>query len=307
MTKMNFDFCAKRKLFFSIAIVLVAIAVIGSFVLGLKLDIQFKGGALITYAYEGNIDKKDFVSSIEEVLGNKVNIQESSDVSTGQKSFVISSPSSKGFNAEKQNTLAQTLAEKYKDNKLETRSINVVNPTIGSEFLSKSMLSLFFAAVLMVIYISIRFKKISGWSAGITAVVALVEDLFAVFAAFVIFGFSIDSNFIAVCLTILGYSLNDTIVIYDRIRENKRIYGTSKSLEELVNLSLNQSFKRSMMTTITTVSAMIVVSVVAYIYNVTSIMSFPIPITLGMISGSFSSMCIAPNLWVLWQNKRKAA
>ncbi len=307
MTKMNFDFCAKRKLFFSIAIVLVAIAVIGSFVLGLKLDIQFKGGALITYAYEGNIDKKDFVSSIEEVLGNKVNIQESSDVSTGQKSFVISSPSSKGFNAEKQNTLAQTLAEKYKDNKLETRSINVVNPTIGSEFLSKSMLSLFFAAVLMVIYISIRFKKISGWSAGITAVVALVEDLFAVFAAFVIFGFSIDSNFIAVCLTILGYSLNDTIVIYDRIRENKRIYGTSKSLEELVNLSLNQSFKRSMMTTITTVSAMIVVSVVAYIYNVTSIMSFSIPITLGMISGSFSSMCIAPNLWVLWQNKRKAA
>lgn len=307
MTKINFDFCAKRKLFFSIAIALVAIAIIGSFVFGLKLDIQFKGGALITYAYEGDIDKNEFASSIEGVLGNKVNIQESSDVATGQKSFVVSSPSSKGFTAEKQNVLADTLIEKYKDNKLETRSINVVNPTIGSEFLSKSMLSLFFAAVLMVIYIGIRFKKISGWSAGITAVVALVEDLFAVLAAFVIFGFSIDSNFIAVCLTILGYSLNDTIVIYDRIRENKRIYGTSKSLEELVNLSLNQSFKRSIMTTITTVSAMIVVSVVAYIYNVDSIMSFSIPITLGMISGFFSSMCIAPNLWVLWQNKRKAA
>ena len=307
MTKMNFDFCAKRKLFFSIAIVFVAIAVIGSFVFGLKLDIQFKGGALITYSYEGDIDKNEFGSSVEEVLGNKVNVQESADVATGQKSFVVSSPSSKGFNAEKQDVLAGTLTEKYKENKLETRSINVVNPTIGSEFLAKSMLALFFAAVLMVIYISIRFKKISGWSAGITAVIALVEDLFAVLAAFVIFGFSIDSNFIAVCLTILGYSLNDTIVIYDRIRENKRIYGTSKSLEELVNLSLNQSFKRSVMTTVTTVSAMVVVSVVAYTYNVSSIMSFSIPITLGMLSGSFSSMCIAPNLWVLWQNKRKAA
>ena len=307
MTKMNFDFCAKRKLFFSIAIALVAVAIIGSFVFGLKLDIQFKGGALITYAYEGEIDKDDFKSSVEEVLGNKVTIQESSDIATGNKSYVVSSPSSKGFTAEMQDTLANTLSEKYKDNNLETRSINVVNPTIGSEFLSKSMLALFFAAALMVVYIGIRFKKISGWSAGITAVVALIEDLFAVLAAFVIFGFSIDSNFIAVCLTILGYSLNDTIVIYDRIRENKRLYGSSKSIEELVNLSLNQSFKRSTMTTVTTVTAMIVVSVVANMYNVNSIMSFSIPITVGMLSGFFSSMCIAPNLWVLWQEKKKAA
>ncbi|MEG1971635.1 MAG: protein translocase subunit SecF, partial [Oscillospiraceae bacterium] len=129
------------------------------------------------------------------------------------------------------------------------------------------------------------------------------HDVIADFCAFVIFRFAIDTNFFAVCLTILGYSLNDTIVIYDRIRENKRIYGTQKSIPELVNLSLNQSFKRSLMTTVTTVTAMVVVAAVAVVCNVTSILSFAVPMIVGMVSGFFSSMCIAPNLWVIWQEK----
>ena len=163
-----------------------------------------------------------------------------------------------------------------------------------------------FASLLMVVYISLRFKKIGGWSAGITAVIALIHDLLMVFAVFVLFRISINANFIAICLTILGYSLNDTIVIYDRVRENKRIYGDAMPIEEMMNLSLNQSFTRSLMTSITTASAMVVVSVIAKMYNVTSILSFSFPMIIGMVSGCYSSLCIATMLWVIWQKKKIA-
>ncbi|MEG2175150.1 MAG: protein translocase subunit SecF, partial [Oscillospiraceae bacterium] len=167
----------------------------------------------------------------------------------------------------------------------------------------KSMVALGFAALVMVVYISLRFKKISGWSAGITAVIALLHDIIMVFAVFVLFRIPLNSNFIAVSLTILGYSLNDTIVIYDRLRENKRLCGPNLPTAELVNLSINQSFTRSLMTSITTISAMVVVTLVAMFYHVDSILSFSFPMIMGMISGFYSSVCIAPNLWVMWQDR----
>lgn len=127
-----------------------------------------------------------------------------------------------------------------------------------------------------------------------------------VFAVFVVGRISLNANFIAVCLTILGYSLNDTIVIYDRIRENRRIYGASMPVEDLVNLSLNQSMTRSLLTSVTTASAMIVVSLVALLYNVNTILSFSFPMIIGMVSGFYSSVCIAPALWTMWQKKKAA-
>ena len=158
----------------------------------------------------------------------------------------------------------------------------------------------------MLVYIGVRFRRISGWSAGLTAVVALLHDLMMVFFVFIWGGFSVNANFIAVCLTILGYSLNDTIVVYDRIRENKRILGETVPIEELVTRSVNQSFSRSLMTSVTTCVAMLVVSVVAYLYNVTSIISFSVPMLFGMVSGFYSSTCIAPMLWTVWQKKKAA-
>lgn len=306
MKKFNINFFSHRKIYFGISIVLIAVMLVGSLVIGVNLDIQFKGGAIITYSYTGDIDKADFQGSVEEILGQSVSLQETTDISTGSKSYVISMPTSSGLTAEKQAELANGIGEKYKDNNIETASISVVNPTIGKEFLAKSLVAVAFASLLMVIYISLRFKKISGWSAGVTAVIALVHDVLMVFAVFVLFKISLNANFIAVCLTILGYSINDTIVVYDRVRENKRLHGADMPIDELVNLSLNQSFTRSLMTSVTTVSAMVVVSVVAMMYNVSSILSFSFPMIIGMISGFYSSTCIAPMLWVIWQKKKAA-
>lgn len=306
MRNLKIDFFGNRKIYFTVSLGLIALMLLGSLVFGVQLDIQFKGGALITYSYEGELDKDAFKAEVETTVGQSVTVQESTDVATGKKNLVLSMSTSEGLDADRQLALSEAVTEKFAQNNLNTEAISVVNPTIGMEFLQKSLVAVAFAALLMVIYIGLRFKKISGWSAGITAVIALIHDLLMVLTAFVLMRFSLNANFIAVCLTILGYSLNDTIVIYDRVRENRRIYGAGMPVEELVNLSLNQSMIRSLMTTITTVSAMAVVSLVAYFYNVTSILSFSVPMIAGMLSGVYSSLCIAPVLWVIWQKKKAA-
>ena len=267
MKNWNINFFAYRKYYFTISIMLIVVTLACALVFGINLDIQFKGGALLTYSYTGDIDASAFQKAAEKVLGQSVSMQESTDIATGKQNIVLSLPTSEGIDAERQAALAAALNEQFSGNEIETASISVVNPTIGGEFLAKCLVAIGFAALLMVFYVSFRFRRIGGWSAGVTAVIALVHDILMVFAVFVIGRISLNANFIAVCLTILGYSLNDTIVIYDRIRENRRIYGASMPVEDLVNLSLNQSMTRSLLTSVTTASAMIVVSLVALLYN----------------------------------------
>ena len=141
------------------------------------------------------------------------------------------------------------------------------------------------------------------------AVVALFHDIVMVYGTFIIFRIPINDSFIAVVLTILGYSVNDTIVIYDRIRENKRLYTRSKSIGEIVNISINQTLTRSINTSVATIISMVVVCVVALVMGVESIISFAFPMIIGLICGAYSSICIASPLWVVWQNhkEKKAA
>ena len=306
MKNWNINFFAYRKYYFTSSIMLIVVMLACALVFGVNLDIQFKGGALLTYSYTGDLDAPAFQKAAEKVLGQSVSMQESTDIATGKRNIVLSLPTSEGIDAERQAALAAALNEQFSGNEIETASISVVNPTIGGEFLAKCLVAIGFAALLMVFYVSFRFRRIGGWSAGVTAVVALVHDILMVFAVFVIGRISLNANFIAVCLTILGYSLNDTIVIYDRIRENRRIYGTSMPVEDLVNLSLNQSMTRSLLTSVTTASAMVVVSLVALLYNVNTILSFSFPMIIGMVSGFYSSVCIAPALWTMWQKKKAA-
>ncbi len=300
----QFDFIGKSKTFFAISSALIIISLVCAVLFGIPLDIEFKGGAILTYSYEGSLDTEAFKTDIETALGEAVTIQETVDFSTGKNNIVANLAVIDGIDANTQLELTNTLTEKYADNNLESVSVSVVDPVIGTEFLQKSLVAVIFASLIMIVYVSLRFKLISGWSAGITAVIALIHDVLIVFGLFVIFRIPLNDNFIAVILTILGYSLNDTIVIYDRVRENKNAYGNKLSTAELMNKSLNQSLARSIMTTVTTATTMAVVSAVAYYYNVTSILTFSIPMMIGMISGVYSSLCIAAPLWVVWQDKK---
>ena len=174
---------------------------------------------------------------------------------------------------------------------------------MGLKFLLKCLTAVAIASVLMVIYVTIRFKRIGGLSAGVMALVALFHDVAMIYFMYVIFRMPIDSSFIAVVLMIIGYSLNDTIVIYDRVREERRLAGPKADIADVFNHSATAVMSRTIATSITTLVAIGTVYVVALIFNLTSVQAFALPMMIGIVSGCYSSLCIAGPLWVLW-NKR---
>lgn len=306
MTKKTIDFFGKRKVFFTISLVLIAVIAICTAVMGAELSINFKGGTLLTYSFSGTIDHNEVKSDIQTITGSNAVITEGEDFTTKSKTLNISLASNQGLTADKQFELTNTLQEKYADNSLELLSSSDVKPDAGKEFFLKCMVAVLLAFIVTIVYIAFRFKRISGWSAGVFAIIGLIHDIIMVFGAFVIFGYEINANFMAVVLTILGYSINDTIVVYDRIRENKKTLGRSVPVDELVNISITQSITRTINTSITTITAMLCVSIVATIFGITSILSFSTPLIVGMISGCYSTICICCPLWVMWQKKKKA-
>lgn len=299
-------FMKNRKIYFGISIGLVVLTVLATLIFGVNLDIQFKGGTIITYSHAGDLDSGSFQKAIEEKLGQKVNIQEQTNVATGNMNYVVSLTSANGLSVEDQGALTESLQQQFPDNDIETFAVNNVNPTIGKEFFAKCLVAVAIAALLMVVYIAFRFRRIGGWSAGVMCVVALLHDVMIVYLTFVLFKFPINDNFIAVVLTILGYSINATIVIYDRIRENKKRYGSKANIGELVDKSINQSMTRSINTSLSTATAMIVICIVALVRDVNSILTFAFPLLIGIIAGFYSSTFLSGPLWVCWQEYKKA-
>lgn len=301
----NFDFIGKRKLFFTISIVLVAFSILSTFIFGVDLDIQFKGGTIITYVYDGDLDCDGFVKDAKDILGG-IGVQYTTgvDFSSGKSNIQLSLTSTSGLSSDKQFELTNALTEKYAENNIDLIESSDVSPSSGREFFLKCIVAVILSSIVLIIYIAIRFKKIGGWLAGICAIIALLHDCIIVYGTFIVCGMPINANFMAVVLTILGYSINNTIVIYDRIRENSKLYGRKMTREENVNLSINQSLTRSINTSLTTVVAMLAVTIVATVYGVTSIISFSLPVMVGMIAGTYSSVCLVSVLWSYFESKK---
>ena len=304
----SINFIGNRKKFYTFSCALIAVVLVFCGIFGVKMDVEFKGGSMITLAYEGDADLNDLKSTIGTELGkSNLTLQTGSDIS-GNQTLTVTLPGSDTLTTEQLDNLLAALNEQYPDNNFVQNEVSNVDATIGKEFLLKSVVALVAACVLILLYVAYRFRKIGGLKAGSTAIVALLHDMFVVFGVFVLLRIPLNGNFIAALLTILGYSINDTVVIYDRIRENSALYGKKQmSLAELVNLSVNQSFARSLMTSITTCLALGVICVVSVIYRLDSIYSFAFPLLVGMVSGVYSTICIATPLWVDWKNKKKAA
>ena len=307
-----FDFIKRRKIFGFISLALILITVLGTIIFKIDVDITFRGGTMLTYSYSGDLPLSEADSTIESSLGQSVNITSKLDNAIGKTTFVASLAAATGISSEQQTAVTDALQKAFPDNALNLEQSVVVNPTIGGEFFSKCLVALGFAIIVLLIYIGIRFKKIGGWATGISAIIALVHDVIMVFFAALIFRLPIDANIMAVILTILGYSINDTIVIFDRLRENKRLMPRETTDAELLNVSLNQTFRRCLVTSITTILAMIVVTVVAVIADVDSILTFSIPMIVGLVSGSYSSICITAVMWpglnkLLSKTKKKKA
>lgn len=312
MSDKKLNIFGKRKIFFGISIAIIVIGIVFNIIFGVTLDIQFSGGSMISYTYNGSIDEaslKDLVQ--EETPDNQVtftiskNLSGNSDIGEGYY-LTIQFSGTSAITPELQASITESLKENYPDNNFSFSEYSSVDPTMGSKFFLKCIVAVIIACVLMVLYVTFRFKKIGGMSAGIMGLVALFHDMIVVYVTFVIFRMPIDSNFIAVILMILGYSLNDTIVIYDRVRENKAKLGPKAALDDVYNLSMTQCMKRTICTSITTLVAIGSVYAVCLVYNISSIQSFALPMMIGIVSGCYSSICIATPLWVMWQNKKKA-
>ena len=299
------NFYGKRKIFFIISAVVALIGIIAICINGVALDISFKGGAIMKYTYEGEVDNAVVSQIANTALGRNVTVQTTTDIATGINRIVLNVAGNEAISIEQQAALETALDEKYPEGNITLSESNNVEPFIGARFLRRSILALVIAFALIVVYVWIRFKQISGLSAGVVALLALLHDCLVVFFTFVVFKMPLNDNFIAVLLTIIGFSVNDTIIIYDRIRENKIMAKHKMPVEELVNKSTTQSLSRSINTGGTTFVAVAIIYIFACVFGIDSIKSFALPLALGLISGSYSSLCIAGPLWVMWQKHKE--
>ena len=302
--KKPIDFVGLRKRFLTISTCLMAAIVLCAVVFGVHLDTEFTGGAMITLSYEGSFTTADVQKTASAALDSTgLTLQTGENVATGDQTLKISMPGTETVTTEQVADLLDSLNESYPENHFEQLSLSNVSAAMGIKFLQKSLVAVVFALVLILLYIALRFKNIGGLTGGMMAVLALVNDLMVVFGTFVLLRTPLDGNFIAAMLTILGYSINDTVVVYDRIRENRALMGKKASFEELVNRSVNQSARRTLITTITTVMALGVLCIVAKLYGLDSIFTFAFPLMMGMISGVYTSLCVSTSAWMLWSER----
>ena len=283
------------------------VGVIIAVTLGVRLDINFKGGTVITYNYtfeEGkvaDINVEDVKALVSENLKADAVVTKGASIAGNTYTITVSLVKNEAVTTDSQEALSKALQEKYKDNNVAVYSSTSVSPTLAVKFFIKALTAVLVVAILVIIYVGIRFRKIGGVSAGLTAFASLFLDVFVAFFTCTIFGLQIDSNFMAVILTILGYSLNDTIVVYDRVRENKSLMPKATTAE-LVNESLNSVKIRTIVTTVTTFLAVMMIVVVSELFGLTSLRSFAIPMAFGLVSGCFSSLFVSAPLWVIWKN-----
>ena len=299
----NIDY---NKTFKPVLIAYLAVIVIGAVMLGifgLNLDINFSGGTKISYSYEGDIEVTKIEKTVKKSIDKEFTVSQSTSLAGDTKTFEISLIGKNALSAKAQEELFTALDKAFEDNKIELYNSNSVSPTIAGAFFLKSLVAVLITALLVVLYVGIRFRKIGGISAALTALFALVVDILVAFVTCIVFRLQIDLNFMAVILTILGYSLNDTIVIYDRVRENNRLYP-DKEIGDLVNMSVNKVMIRNIVTTVTTILAVATIILVSELYGLATLRTFAIPMAFGLVSGSISSIFLSGPLWVIWRRHK---
>lgn len=306
------DFYGKRKIYFIISLSIFAIGIICNIIFGTRLDIQFTGGAIVKYSYTGQVNEEKLKEVAQKATPkDEITFSISKNIIAGGdnsgEDYIVSLQftGTDPLSTDEQKHITNELNKAFPDNNFKYSETRSVEPTMGWKFFLKCIVAVLIACALMVLYVTLRFKKIGGLAAGMMALVALFHDVMMIYFLYVILRMPLDGNFIAVVLMILGYSLNDTIVIYDRIRENRKILGGRPGLIVLMNTSLTQVIRRTLLTSISTLIAIACVYVAGIIFNLDSVMKFALPTMVGIISGCYSSIAIATPLWVMWELRKK--
>ena len=298
----QFDFVGKRKLFIILSLVIMGFGLLFNLIFGVELDVSFKGGTLFKFGYQGELEQ----STVEKFVDSKLNQSaEVEVVPSASGTNVINVYLTDEMTLQQMDTFKADMIKEYSANKLEGLITNSLSSSMSQLFFVKCLVAVALAALFLMIYVAFRFRRIGGWSAGAMALLALLHDMLIAYFTFVIFRIPLDDNFVAVLLSILGFSLNDTIVIYDRIRENRRTMDSKISIAEITNLSINQSFGRTFNTSLCTFAAIATVAVVALITGMESIISFALPMMFGIISGFYSTTFLCAPLWVCLAERKE--
>ncbi|MDD3304000.1 MAG: protein translocase subunit SecF [Clostridia bacterium] len=285
---MNINFLKHRKLLVIISLLIIVGGITYGLVTGYKFDVDFKGGTKIETNINEEFDNNEIQNIVSGITNEKPLVQK---ITGGNNAVSITS---NPMNEETSGKVVEALKTKY--TKMEEPSIRNVQASYGKELLNSALIAIIASVILILIYVAIRFKTL-GFTAALTAVLSLVHDVLFLIAIYGIIKFPINTTFVAVALTIIGYSINDTIIVYDRIRENKKKITKSKDLLDTINVSIAQVLKRTLITSITTVTAIIIVYVFAILNNQQTLMEFSLPLIIGVVVGTYSSVFIASSLW----------
>ena len=310
------DLMGKKNIFFAFSILLFLTGIIGLLINGVELDIQFQGGTIMQIEMSNDqFDTERAADIVMESIGKKANVQKSStyNLEEGKNNIylmVLNIASDETLNENERSTVLTALRKEFNISEDAEITINSVEPFIGKEITLNAMYATILSSILIILYVWWRFRVMNGLSAGVFAILALVHDCYVMFAFYVVFKLPLNDSFVAALLTIIGFSINDTIVIYDRIRENTRLMRKSTPIHELVNKSVLQSISRSINTSLMALTSVIVLYVFSAIYNIQALREFSLPMAVGLISGVYSTIFIASPLYMVWQErnvKKKAA
>ncbi|MGL6291846.1 protein translocase subunit SecF [Eubacterium aggregans] len=280
----------KTKIWFIISLIMIVISLGALAIRGLNFGIDFVGGTIVTIDLHTTFNTDD-AREITDKYDKNADITYSGDA---QEQIVISTKES--LTTEQRTDLFDAFKAEYKLTDADLVSVDTITPSVGTETARNAVLASVVAMALMLVYITFRFE----FYFGLAAVLALVHDIVVVIGVYALFQIQVNAPFIAAVLTILGYSINDTIVVFDRIRENENVMGM-QNLTTLVDASVNQTLKRSINTVATTLIAILAL----YIFGVAAIKDFALPLIVGIACGCYSSIFVASPLWVVFQKKFK--
>lgn len=283
-----FNIIEKRKILFTIPCIIILAGIICFFAFdGLNTDIDFTGGT----AMEIDLGEAFNEDAIRDAINPVEGVTVSSVQSSGAQKAIVKTTD---IPQDKFVSVQEAIEEAFPDSKIISR--DSVSATMGKEMWLNAAKAILIAVILMLIYIGFRFDF---WS-GLAAVCALAHDVLIIISIYAIFQLPINSTFIAALLTILGYSINATIVVFDRIRENKRLIR-KQSFADIVNTSVWQTLGRSINTTVTT----LITLVSLFILGVTSIRQFMLPLIIGVLCGCYSSVFLSGQFWAIFKGSKR--
>ena len=284
--KYQFDFVKHFKTMFIVSAIIFMISVLSLFIFGIKSSIDFTGGTIINVSVDGTIDLGNLRRVLEENLNQSINVVE---VKSNEESYVLLKMSYLSDEKIINDLLETVYGSSYIINQIES-----IGPKLGDELKINARNAIIASLLLIALYISIRFD---GYYA-IGSLFALLHDVFITLGILIFMNMEISISIIAALLTIVGYSLNDTIVIYDRIRENMSA-NPYRDKKKIFNKSLNQTLNRTLVTSLTT----LIVVVVLYFYGGNVLQPFSIALIIGVILGTYSSIFIASPVTLFLEEK----